>query len=186
MEEKELCKGVFIKANLPAVICLVFAIMSWAEYIQQSGSRYSASDELMMYEIFGFIFSILTVLFFVWMSGCSITVTNKRVYGVGAFRRRIDLPFDMISSVGNGFFNSISVASSSGRIHFWFVKNKDEVFSSISNCLLERQNQVVSPSIATKGNSSDADELKKFKDLLDSGAITQEEFEAKKKQLLGL
>ena len=30
------------------------------------------------------------------------------------------------------------------------------------------------------------DELKKFKDLADSGVITQEEFEAKKKQLLGL
>ena len=34
--------------------------------------------------------------------------------------------------------------------------------------------------------SSAADELKKFKDLLDMGAITQEEFTAKKKQLLGL
>lgn len=33
---------------------------------------------------------------------------------------------------------------------------------------------------------SSADELKKFKDLLDSGIITQEEFDAKKKQLLGL
>ena len=33
---------------------------------------------------------------------------------------------------------------------------------------------------------SAADELKKFKDLLDIGAITQEEFDAKKKQLLGL
>ena len=33
---------------------------------------------------------------------------------------------------------------------------------------------------------SAADELKKFKELLDSGVITQEEFEAKKKQLLGL
>ena len=33
---------------------------------------------------------------------------------------------------------------------------------------------------------SDADELKKFKELLDSGVITQEEFDAKKKQLLGL
>ena len=33
---------------------------------------------------------------------------------------------------------------------------------------------------------SGADELKKYKDLLDSGAITQEEFDAKKKQLLGL
>lgn len=33
---------------------------------------------------------------------------------------------------------------------------------------------------------STADELKKFKELLDMGAITQEEFDAKKKQLLGL
>lgn len=35
-------------------------------------------------------------------------------------------------------------------------------------------------------NVSAADELKKFKELLDSGVITQEEFDAKKKQLLGL
>ena len=34
--------------------------------------------------------------------------------------------------------------------------------------------------------ASPADELKKFKGLLDSGVITQEEFNAKKKQLLGL
>lgn len=33
---------------------------------------------------------------------------------------------------------------------------------------------------------SNADELKKYKDLLDSGVITQEEFDQKKKQLLGL
>lgn len=33
---------------------------------------------------------------------------------------------------------------------------------------------------------SSADEIKKFKELLDNGIITQEEFDAKKKQLLGL
>ena len=33
---------------------------------------------------------------------------------------------------------------------------------------------------------SDADELAKYKELLDKGVITQDEFEAKKKQLLGL
>ena len=33
---------------------------------------------------------------------------------------------------------------------------------------------------------SAADELKKFKELLDMGAISQEEYDAKKKQLLGL
>lgn len=35
-------------------------------------------------------------------------------------------------------------------------------------------------------NTSVADELKKFKELLDDGIISQEEFDAKKKQLLGL
>ena len=34
--------------------------------------------------------------------------------------------------------------------------------------------------------TSDADDLKKFKELLDSGAITQEEYEAKKKQILNI
>ena len=40
--------------------------------------------------------------------------------------------------------------------------------------------------VVANAQPSSADELKKFKDLLDSGAITQEEFDAKKKQLLGL
>lgn len=34
--------------------------------------------------------------------------------------------------------------------------------------------------------SSEADEIRKYKNLLDEGIITQEEFEAKKKQILGL
>ena len=38
----------------------------------------------------------------------------------------------------------------------------------------------------TTEQMSNADELKKFKELLDSGIITQEEFDTKKKQLLGL
>ena len=33
---------------------------------------------------------------------------------------------------------------------------------------------------------TEADEIKKYKELLDSGAITQEEYDSKKKQLLGL
>ena len=37
-----------------------------------------------------------------------------------------------------------------------------------------------------KSMVSSADELKKYKDLFDDGVITQEEFDAKKKQLLGL
>lgn len=46
--------------------------------------------------------------------------------------------------------------------------------------------QTVSNNPVSHMGVSSADEIKKFKELLDSGIITQEEFEAKKKQLLGL
>jgi hypothetical protein len=41
-------------------------------------------------------------------------------------------------------------------------------------------------SVSSPSSVSGADEILKYKSLLDSGIITQEEFEAKKKQLLGL
>lgn len=53
------------------------------------------------------------------------------------------------------------------------------------NKILPRLNMESNGSIQTSQLSA-ADELKKYKDLLDSGIITQEEFDAKKKQLLGL
>ena len=42
------------------------------------------------------------------------------------------------------------------------------------------------PSNIIMQTTDEADKLKKYKDLLDSGVITQEEFDAKKKQLLDL
>lgn len=42
------------------------------------------------------------------------------------------------------------------------------------------------PTIQVNEGFSAADELRKFKELLDCGVITQEEFDAKKKQLLGI
>ena len=52
----------------------------------------------------------------------------------------------------------------------------EEEFKAIQS----RNNTSAAPALST------ADELKKFKELLDAGIITQEEFDAKKKQLLGL
>ena len=49
------------------------------------------------------------------------------------------------------------------------IKRQDSEYSASANIIV-----------------SNADELKKFKDLLDAGIISQEEFDAKKKQLLGL
>ena len=56
-----------------------------------------------------------------------------------------------------------------------------EVLSVILNNYKARKK-----SVATGTTQSSADELKKYKELLDAGIITQEEFDAEKKQLLGL
>ena len=129
---------------------------------------------------------------------CALTVTDKRIYGKVGFGRRVDLPLRQVSAIGMGAFSNISVATSSGSLHFWLVKNKDEIYEVISGLLNEMQAPAtvsaapsddpaaVAPQPAIDTESNNMEKLKKYKDLLDSGIITQEEFEAKKKQLLDL
>ena len=111
-----------------------------------------------------------------------IVVTDKRVYGKTAFGKRVDLPLDSISSISTGAMKGIAVATSSGRIRFWFIKNNEEVHGEVSKLLIGRQNKKTLVSESLSG----ADELIKYKELLDSGVLTQEEFEAKKKEVLNL
>lgn len=135
------------------------------------------------YVLIPLIFASPIIAYLVYMnwSKIAITITNKRVYGVSVFRKRVDLPMDSISAVGTGIFSSLVVTTASGAIKFVMLENRDDLHKTLSNLLVERQGK----SITIEPNS-DADELKKYKTLLDNGAITQEEYDAKKKQLLGL
>jgi len=121
-----------------------------------------------------------------------LTVTNKRIYGRVSTRRRVDLPLDSISSVGLSIPKAISVGTSSGRIRFQFVKNRNKIHDEISKLLVERQGSGNSQPIQVYERTDpqqpvlSADELKKYKELLDMGAITQDEYDSKKKQILGI
>ena len=131
--------------------------------------------------------SLAGIILYVYAGMCSITVTNKRVFGKAAFGSRVDLPFDMISAVGTtAVTHGIIVSTSSGSIKFMYIKNADKIHSIISEILMERQDNSKSVTTIVTQETSSADEIKKYKELLDSGAISQEEFDAKKKQLLGL
>ena len=66
-------------------------------------------------------------------------------------------------------------------IKFRCIKNRDEIYEVVSKLLMERQTSKM-----VFNESSPADELQKYKDLLDTGAISQDEFETKKNQLLNL
>ena len=120
-------------------------------------------------------------------SKIELTVSDKRVYGCAAFGKRVDLPLDAISAVGTGAFHSIAITTASGAVKFFMMDNCEEIHSTVSKLLVDRQNKpIASLNIKQEVPQSNADELRKYKELLDMGIITQEEFDAKKKQLLGL
>lgn len=132
------------------------------------------------------VFILCGYLIYKNWSKVEMIVTDKRVYGYAANGKRVDLPLDAISAVATlNRFSGIAVTTASGAIKFLMLANRDEIHKVISKLLVERQNKPTA-TITQEVSQSNADELKKFKDLLDSGIISQEEFDAKKKQLLGL
>lgn len=136
-------------------------------------------------------FAFICWLIYTWLLSNELTVTDKRIFGKVAWGKRVDLPLDKISSVGISVLKTIAVGTSSGKIKFSLIKNRDEVYDTINELLLLRQKQVqkqveASPVMPVIKTESNPDELRKYKQLLDDGIISQEEFVAKKKQLLGL
>lgn len=126
---------------------------------------------------------VALILYRNW-SKVRMTVTDKRVYGVTSGGKRVDLPLDSISAVGQVKGSAIAVTTASGALKFAHLANAEELHQAISTLLVQRQDR--SEEYKKPAANSSADELKKYKELLDSGVITQEEFDKKKKQLLGL
>lgn len=79
---------------------------------------------------------------------------------------------------------SFGSVSDSDRYAVLFSKKQNDSALSIKNYVEERLAIINNSSI--HNSLSSADELKKYKELLDANIITQEEFNAKKEQLLGI
>ena len=198
--EKTIITGKFTKKNIITISFIVLAIISiiisvliynpldphddrWDDPYLYTATHLECPEGVGVMFYLSIVFVVVAVFFWFEMSFCQLTVTDKRVYGKAAFGKSIDLPFDEISSVGTCFPKGIFAATSSGAVKFWLLTNQKEVYQSLSDSLKERQGQIV---ISANTHTGGADELKKFKELLDDGVITQDEFVAKKKQLLGL
>ena len=130
--------------------------------------------------------AILSTVFYLYISKMEIVVTNSRVYGQCAFGKRVDLPLDTISAVGTSFLQGIDVGTSAGKIKFKGISNNKKIHEEISDLLNNRQNNKSKQEQVKTNNTSIIEELKQYKELLDNGVITQEEFDAKKNQILGL
>lgn len=87
----------------------------------------------------------------------------------------------MMNNGGDNFFNENTFTYNESDLPNGLA---DEVVKFVKEKVAELKKTKNSPVVVQA--SSSADELKKFKELLDMGAITEEEFNAKKKELLGL
>ena len=136
------------------------------------------------------LFGIVALIIYLVTKNCEIVVTDKNVRGRARGGREVVLPLDMVSAYATGkFLSTISVSTASGVTAFSLIGNYAEIGSVLAGLINERQSASGAPvAFAAPPAPADnaLDNLAKLKALLDSGVITQEEFDAKKKQILGL
>ena len=133
--------------------------------------------------------AIIVGIIYLVNRSCELQVTEKNVKGKTLFGKEVVLPLYMISAYSTRkFLSVITVATASGFTKFSLIKNYKEIGEVLARKINERQENTPTAKddtvSATQYNSMD--DLLKLKALLDQGIITQEEFDAKKKQLLGL
>ncbi len=91
---------------------------------------------------------------------------------------QLETASSQMNNRNNNFFNENSFT-------FDTTKVSNEKMIEVSNYVKQRVDDVKNNVGAPTAAISPAEELKKFKELLDMGVISQEEFDAKKKQILG-
>ena len=216
MEEKILIKSELdkkVKAFLqiaPLVLFGIAALISILLVFPQQHRFYSTYFDEYFYETFMgwdrvFYFGDHTMLFIWFLIGCicllgaivigiiylvnrkcELQITENNVKGKTFFGKEVVLPLYMVSAYSTRkFLSVIAVATASGITKFSLIGNYKEIGDVLSKKINERQQNTETATKQTAENAA-MDDILKLKSLLDSGIITQEEFDAKKKQLLGL
>jgi len=203
MEEKQIIKGELKDSKLFCLLLPVAGLIAAILYDFSVANDYYFVMRNDGYPDYAYAFSfdnganlilyplIIALAFFGYFiykrwSQVQITITDKRVFGYDALGKRVDLPLDSVTAVGTSILSGLAVTTASGAIKFVMLRNRDELHEAISKLLVERQDTPTTTTIKQEIPQSNADELQKYKKLLDSGIISQEEFDAKKKQLLGI
>ena len=116
-------------------------------------------------------------------------------------KKEISIPFDSIISViykGPSFLNKGTLEFKTaqagyGAINWGFgistqLNDANTIlFNKENDCIaIEVKNYIENSKKGNGSNNVDYSQLQKLKELLDGGVISQEEFDAKKKQILGL
>lgn len=116
----------------------------------------------------------------IYYKDCVGVQFKKSGFAIGYLQ--LETASGMMNNKNNNFFGENSFTYDTTKI-------SNEKMEEVANYVRKRIDEIKSQGdkpVTIVQSSSPAEELKKMKELLDIGIITQEEFDAKKKQLLGL
>ena len=186
-EEKILVKSVFDSSachKFALIWYITFFIYGWV-----MGWSISGLDEGVGF-LAGIIFALcigglIHSIIYITAKNNEITLTNYKITGTYNRHLSLNIPIDSVSSVSKGSMGSLCITCAGNKYNISYVSNRD-IFCSQLNELLNTRTQQALKGVHTINQQSNYDEIVKLKQLLDNGIITQEEFEAKKKQLLNL
>ena len=184
-EEKILVKSEF-DATACHKFCLIFYLIAFIiglPFLTFTDASTGFGVDILFTIFLGGI--IHTAIYLNAKNNC-ITLTNYKITGVYNRHLSLNIPIDSISSVSKGWRGSLCITCAGNKYDIMFIGNRDAFCSSLNELLNTRTQQALNSITPATNQQSNYDEIIKLKQLLDSGIITQEEFEAKKKQLLGL
>lgn len=183
--EKKIIEGRF-KSNAGGTAYLVVLALILSAFL-----IWIISEDAIM-EVGTFTVTLCILLIFLCIYGAYVCystkdqrliVTNLRVHGE-VRKKAINLPLDMIAHIDMSG-SSLTITTPSGAIKCKCCTNADAVYAAILNLLNNRTPNKVHENTSDR-EAYIAEELNVYKKLLNENLITQEEFEAKKKKLLGL
>ena len=130
------------------------------------------------------LFVVIAVMVYAFYFNQELIVNESGIKGKSTIGKEIDISIDRIASVKKSFLKGVIVITNGQeKIKFRLMKNHNEIIEAISKGINTKSMNALK---RENSSESSADQIKKYKELLDDGIISQEEFDAKKKQLLGL
>jgi hypothetical protein len=159
------------------------------KYIEKAKEHFDAGEEL-AFVVFGAYES--KIMGKDTVRNGVMLATNQRIlfYGKRTFGYDLEVfPYENVSSIEMGksmMGHHIAFFSSGNKVKMKWI-NQGDIPGFINHVKATiGKSPAKTRAAATQKSSSVADEIRRFAELRDSGVITEEEFDAKKKQLLGI
>ena len=80
----------------------------------------------------GILILVVFGIIILMMNRCELYVTNTRVIGKASFGKQVNLPIMKVTAIELGSFDRITVVTSVGRVNFWLVENRTEIYNALN------------------------------------------------------